>query len=40
MLENQTTREIESAEEENLISQICEADERVQVSITDFYGFR
>ena len=32
MLERQTNREVETVEEENIINQICSADERVQVS--------
>ena len=31
MLEEQTNRQVETQEEENLINQICEADERVQI---------
>lgn len=32
MLEKQTSRELESAEEENIFDQACEADARLQVT--------
>ncbi|CAI2369596.1 unnamed protein product [Moneuplotes crassus] len=40
MLERQTNREIETAEEENLINQICEADERVQIMTKELEAYK
>ncbi|CAI2370249.1 unnamed protein product [Moneuplotes crassus] len=40
MLEKQTSRELESAEEENLFNQVCEADTRLQITHNELNAYR